>query len=75
MAQVKKFEGQTEVKSHADKVFDLWACKLPQISKLCPDKLPKFELHEGDWHLSGSVITWHYLVGKFLILTNDFDIL
>ncbi|KAH9604966.1 hypothetical protein KSS87_001783 [Heliosperma pusillum] len=62
MAQIKKAEGQIEIKSHADKFFELWTRKSHLISEWCPEKYPKIELHEGSFHHSlGAVTTWHFI--------------
>ncbi|XP_074287009.1 MLP-like protein 43 [Silene latifolia] len=62
MSQIEKAEGQIEIKSQADKFFELWTRKSNLISEWCPDKYPKIELHEGSFHHSlGAVTTWHFI--------------
>ncbi|KAL2940074.1 hypothetical protein RDABS01_001456 [Bienertia sinuspersici] len=52
MAKLQKVEGQTELKCHADKFFDAWACKPLQIPKMCANKITKLEVQEGECHKS-----------------------
>ncbi|KAK9742134.1 hypothetical protein RND81_03G150700 [Saponaria officinalis] len=61
MAQLHKVEGQVEIKSNANKFFEIWARKTNLISEWCRDKYPKIELNEGTyWHSLGAIITWHF---------------
>ncbi|KAL2940079.1 MLP-like protein 31 [Bienertia sinuspersici] len=61
MAKLQKVEGQIELKCHADKFFEVWCQKPYLVTKMCPKKFPKIELHEGDWHKVGGVTTWNYV--------------
>ncbi|KAK9706940.1 hypothetical protein RND81_07G162400 [Saponaria officinalis] len=62
MAQVRKAEGQVQLKTHADKFFNVWTRNTNLVHELCPDKFAKVELHEGSsWHSVGAVKTWHYM--------------
>ncbi|KAI4385870.1 hypothetical protein MLD38_003862 [Melastoma candidum] len=52
----------SEVKSSADKFYNLWKSQvyhLPNIS----GGIQNVEVHEGDWHIEGSVKAWNYTVG------------
>ncbi|KAL9230326.1 hypothetical protein vseg_005692 [Gypsophila vaccaria] len=61
MAQLHRVEGQIELKSHANKFYEIWARKPNLISKWCPNKYPKIELNEGtSWDSLGAVITWNF---------------
>ncbi|KAL2940077.1 MLP-like protein 31 [Bienertia sinuspersici] len=61
MAKLQKVEGQIELKCHAYKFFEVWCQKPYLVTKMCPKKFPKIELHEGDWHKVGGVTTWNYV--------------
>ncbi|KAL9235851.1 hypothetical protein vseg_010590 [Gypsophila vaccaria] len=62
MAQLRRAEGQVQLKCHADKFFGAMTQKTNLVHELCPDKFPKVELHEGtSWHSVGAVKTWHYV--------------
>ncbi|KAL2940072.1 MLP-like protein 31 [Bienertia sinuspersici] len=60
MANLQKVEGQTELKCHADKFFDTWACKPLQIPNICTNKIIKLEVQEGECHKVGAVKNWTY---------------
>ncbi|MGV7468017.1 hypothetical protein PJI21_28970, partial [Mycobacterium kansasii] len=63
MAQLRRAEGQIELKCDAEKFFNVWTQNTNLVAQLCPDKFPKIELHEGSsWHSLGAVKTWHYVV-------------
>ncbi|KAK9698393.1 hypothetical protein RND81_08G101200 [Saponaria officinalis] len=66
MAKIQRVEGEIELKCEADKFFEVWARKPYLASKMCPDKHPKIELHEGDWDSVGSILTWNYVLVQFV---------
>lgn len=68
MAQLQRVKGQADLKSNADKFFDVWSHKLHLLSTLCPDKFPKVELNEGQWGKVGAVCTWTYHCSKYYII-------
>ncbi|XP_074275461.1 MLP-like protein 43 [Silene latifolia] len=62
MAQLRKAEGQIEMKCDADKFFNVWTQSTNLVSKMSPNCFPKIELHQGNsWHSLGAVKSWHYI--------------
>ena len=68
MNQPQRVEGEAELKCGADKFFDVWAQKPYLVTKMCPNKYPKIELHQGDWNKVGAYMTWTYVCSKFYYL-------
>ncbi|KAK9725844.1 hypothetical protein RND81_05G173500 [Saponaria officinalis] len=62
MAKIQRVEGEIELKCEADEFFEVWARKPYLASKMCPNKHPKIELHEGNWDSVGSILTWNYVL-------------
>ncbi|CAO2825923.1 unnamed protein product [Amaranthus hypochondriacus] len=62
MAQIQRVEGQVELKCHANKFFDIWACKTHQIPNIIPNQISKIELHDGEWDKAGALLKWSYVL-------------
>ncbi|KAA8532561.1 hypothetical protein F0562_032623 [Nyssa sinensis] len=52
---------QTEIKSSADKFFEVFSSKVYLIPQICPDRVKSIQLLEGDWNSFGSVKLWTYV--------------
>ncbi|XVF85374.1 hypothetical protein PTKIN_Ptkin17bG0112500 [Pterospermum kingtungense] len=63
MAQIAKMEVQTEIKSSADKFYDMFRNKRHLLAKICPQELKEGKLVRGDWKSVGSVREWSYDAG------------
>ncbi|XP_021293108.1 MLP-like protein 28 [Herrania umbratica] len=61
MAQIAKMEVQTEIKSSADKFYDIFRSKMHLMPKICPQNFKDGKLVEGDWNSVGSVRLWFYV--------------
>ncbi|CAO2814427.1 unnamed protein product [Amaranthus hypochondriacus] len=64
MAQFHRAQGEVELKCDADKFFDLWAHKIYHVAKICPDKIQKTVLNEGEWNKVGALITGYYVINE-----------
>uniref|UniRef100_A0A803LBS8 Bet v I/Major latex protein domain-containing protein n=2 Tax=Chenopodium quinoa TaxID=63459 RepID=A0A803LBS8_CHEQI len=64
MSQLQRVEGEVELKCDADKFFDVWARKLYLAHGMSPEKVPKMELIEGEWHKVGAVMVGHYYISN-----------
>ncbi|XP_022775863.1 MLP-like protein 28 [Durio zibethinus] len=62
MAQIAKMEVQTEIKSPADKFYDIFRSKMHLMPKICPQEFKDGKLVDGDWKSVGSVREWCYAV-------------
>ncbi|XVF85373.1 hypothetical protein PTKIN_Ptkin17bG0112400 [Pterospermum kingtungense] len=62
MAQVCKMDVRTEIKSPADKFFDVYRNKMHLLTKICPREFKDGKLLHGDWKSVGSVREWTYNV-------------
>ncbi|XWS69347.1 hypothetical protein CRYUN_Cryun04dG0171500 [Craigia yunnanensis] len=60
MAQIAKMEVQTEIKSSADKFYDVFRNKLHLMLKISPQQFKDGKVVEGDWKSVGSVREWTY---------------
>ncbi|OMO99697.1 hypothetical protein COLO4_13138 [Corchorus olitorius] len=58
MAQIQKMEFQIELKSSADKFFELFRSKPQLLPKICPQEFKGVKLVEGDWDSVGSIREW-----------------
>ncbi|XP_030529113.1 kirola-like [Rhodamnia argentea] len=63
MAQLGKFESQLELKSPAEKVFDIFRRKSYLFPKIVPQMVKDVKLVSGDWESVGSVRLWNYVAG------------
>ena len=64
MGLIGKLQAETLIMASADKFHEIFWCRPHHISNVCPTKIQKVHLHEGEWGTSGSVIQWHYNIGK-----------
>ncbi|XVE74686.1 hypothetical protein DITRI_Ditri12bG0037200 [Diplodiscus trichospermus] len=60
MAQIAKMEVQTEIKSSADKFYDIFRNKMHLMPKICPQQFMDGKAVQGDWKSVGSVREWCY---------------
>ncbi|RVX12615.1 MLP-like protein 34 [Vitis vinifera] len=60
MGLIGKLQAETLIMTSADKFHEIFWCRPHHISNVCPTKIQKVHLHEGEWGTSGSVIQWHY---------------
>ncbi|KAE8730092.1 MLP-like protein 34 isoform 2 [Hibiscus syriacus] len=59
MAQLQRMECQFEIKSSADKFFDVYKNKPYLMPKLSNQKVTDIKLLQGDWNSEGSFRLWH----------------
>ncbi|XWS34489.1 hypothetical protein CRYUN_Cryun21dG0042600 [Craigia yunnanensis] len=76
MAQIAKIEVQTEMKSSADKVYDIFKRKMYLMPKICPELVKEVKLAKGDWETTfkstvsvtasgqGSLVKWTLIYEK-----------
>ena len=64
MGLVGKLQAETLIMAPAHKFHEVFWCRPHHISTVCPEKVQKVHLHEGDWGNPGSIIEWHYFMGK-----------
>ncbi|XVE74685.1 hypothetical protein DITRI_Ditri12bG0037100 [Diplodiscus trichospermus] len=62
MAQIAKMEVQVEVKSSADKFYDILRNKLHLVPKISPQQFKNGKVVQGDWNTQGSVREWTFAV-------------
>ncbi|KAL4361740.1 hypothetical protein GQ457_04G009220 [Hibiscus cannabinus] len=62
MAQLKRMECQFEIKSSADKFFDVYKNKGYLMPKLSNQVVTDIKLLQGDWNSEGSCRLWHIVV-------------
>lgn len=62
MAQIAMMELQVDIKSRGDEVFNIFMSKAYLFPKICPDKIKKIKLVEGDWNSVGSVKARAYVI-------------
>ncbi|CAA0817173.1 Polyketide cyclase/dehydrase and lipid transport superfamily protein [Striga hermonthica] len=63
MAQLHKIELQTQIRSSPSKLFDVYKNKIYLMPKICPNKVEKVDVLEGDGKSLGSVRLWTYVMG------------
>ena len=64
MALTGKISTEIVIQAPAAKFFDLLGKQLHQVQNHC-ERVHETKLHEGDdWHSSGSVKHWTYVVGN-----------
>ncbi|KAH7833797.1 hypothetical protein Vadar_009788 [Vaccinium darrowii] len=57
-----KMEGEVEIKSNGDDIFHMCAGKKSQhTANLCPEKIQRVDLHEGEWGDHGSIKVWTFV--------------
>ncbi|XP_020534974.1 MLP-like protein 28 isoform X2 [Jatropha curcas] len=64
MAQLKKLQAQTEIKSSADKFYEILRSKAYLIPKICPNYVKDIRVLQGDWDTVGSLRVWTYVAVK-----------
>ncbi|WJZ80512.1 hypothetical protein VitviT2T_000426 [Vitis vinifera] len=60
---IGKLQAETLIVAPADKFHEMFSCRPHHISNVCPEKIQKVNLHEGEWGTSGYVIEWNYNIG------------
>uniref|UniRef100_A0A7N0UEX8 Bet v I/Major latex protein domain-containing protein n=1 Tax=Kalanchoe fedtschenkoi TaxID=63787 RepID=A0A7N0UEX8_KALFE len=73
MAQIRKMDAQVEVKSQADKLYDIFKGKAYLMPKICPDKILNLEILQGDWNSVGAVKLWTFLPGTSESLKEEVE--
>ncbi|KAI4369070.1 hypothetical protein MLD38_017559 [Melastoma candidum] len=67
MALTGSVETTVEIKSTADKFYNLWKTQVYHLPTISSDHIQNIDLHEGEWHDDGAVKLWSYtLDGKEL---------
>ncbi|KAL5553448.1 hypothetical protein UlMin_040849 [Ulmus minor] len=64
MAQIEKLEVQAEIKSSADKFYQILRSKGHLLPTICPNLVKDVKLIKGDWETLGSVRQWTYVTGN-----------
>ncbi|XVF85372.1 hypothetical protein PTKIN_Ptkin17bG0112300 [Pterospermum kingtungense] len=64
MAQIAKMEVQTQIKSSADKAYDIFKRKMYLMPEICPEVVKDVKIGKGDWETVGSVRLWKYVTGN-----------
>ena len=64
MSLVAKLSGGVLVVAPHDKHHGVWVGRPHHISNVSPSKIPKVDLHAGEWGTVGSVVVWHYVIGE-----------
>ncbi|XVF43613.1 hypothetical protein PTKIN_Ptkin02bG0054100 [Pterospermum kingtungense] len=64
MAQIRKMDCQVEIKSQADKFYDVFKTKIQQMPKICTQLIKDVKLVQGDWDSNGAVIEWFYVANE-----------
>ena len=49
-----------EIRAPANKFHDVFGCRPHHLSNVSPTKIQGSELHEGNWGISGTVVSWSY---------------
>lgn len=72
MALQGKLEAQVELKSAADKYFNIWRKESHKLPTISSNKIQGVDLHDGDWESHGAVRSWSYTVGNRSIHYRNF---
>ncbi|CAK7326751.1 unnamed protein product [Dovyalis caffra] len=73
MAQIAKLEVQTEIKSSADKFYDIFRRKQYLMPKICPEYIKGIQVVLGDWETVGSIKLWTYDAGSSEIVKETVE--
>ncbi|CDP00796.1 unnamed protein product [Coffea canephora] len=76
MAQLRKLELETEIKSSPERVFDVCQNKTSRVPKISPDKLQSIQVLEGPKVMEtvvGSVRFWSCVMGGPVIAKDKID--
>ncbi|XP_030482733.2 MLP-like protein 34 [Cannabis sativa] len=60
---VGKVEKEIEIKTPAEKFYNILKGQCHHIPNLTTDKIHTIDVHEGDWETPGSVKLWKYNIG------------
>lgn len=63
MAQIAKIDTQMDVKSSAQRFYEIFRSKQYLFPKICPDLIKDVQVIEGDWESVGSIKLWSYVAG------------
>lgn len=66
MAQSVTVEAQMELKSPAEKVYEIFRRKSYLLPEIAPHMVKDIKLLAGDWESVGSVRLWTYVAGRVL---------
>ncbi|XP_041009777.1 MLP-like protein 28 [Juglans microcarpa x Juglans regia] len=62
MALKGKLETEIEIKSAADKYYNIFRSTTHHFPKATPNIIQAVEVHEGDWETHGSIKFWNYTI-------------
>jgi len=62
-SQVQKIESEVDIKTSADKLYDVFCNRPHHIATISPQKVQSVQIQNGEWGTEGSVITWNYVHG------------
>lgn len=68
MAQILKLEADLQLKTPADKLYNLLKTQNQHVPKVSSDKVQSVQVLEGDWETEGSVRLWKGTIGMLLYL-------
>ena len=76
-SQVQKIESEVDIKTSADKLYDVFCNRPHYIATISPQKVQSVQIQNGEWGTEGSVITWNYVhEGKICVakeIVEDID--
>ncbi|MCD7460664.1 hypothetical protein HAX54_044078 [Datura stramonium] len=55
-----KLVAEIEIKCDEDVFYEIFRYRPHHISNMCPDKIQKVDIHEGEWGTVGSIILWNF---------------
>lgn len=64
MVLAHMLQREVEIKAPAEKFYEICHTKTQHIANITPEKVQAVKMHEGDWGFAGSIIAWHYTIGK-----------
>ncbi|CAJ2635075.1 unnamed protein product [Trifolium pratense] len=60
---IEKIEMDVPIKATPQQFYDVFCNKTHYVSNVCPDKVKSVDLHEGNWGIEGSIISWNFVLG------------
>ncbi|KAG6714168.1 hypothetical protein I3843_05G174400 [Carya illinoinensis] len=71
MALKGKLETEIEIKSTADKFYNIFRSTTHHFPKATPNIIQAVEVHEGDWDTHGSIKFWNYTIVTLVGIEGD----
>ena len=68
MSLVGKIETDVHLNASADQFYEFFRNKPHHVENITPGKVKGVFKHRGDFGKVGSIIAWHYVLGKFITL-------